>query len=354
MNNKMVSVVIPLYNTEKYIHICVDSVLAQDYDDFELLIIDDGSTDASPAIADAYAAANQDCVRVIHQKNRGLSGARNAGLSEAQGKYVMFLDSDDFLEPDCLGVLVRKAETECCDMVVMPTKNVNPDGTEESREPLEVYSRHFGEKEYLIRYNVTPRLYLRSMLQENNLTFPEGELLEDITFCLMANFYAKHFALIDYYGYCYRLNPDGIMGGIHKKGVANERIPYQGLEHSIQKVLAHWHAVSVNATDGNAVSVNATNSNAADARVLEYCVVRVLVTILFVMCRRSEVATVLCMCRYCYQLLGKYFADFMHNPYFNVHGEEHVPPFQSKATWLFRILYRTRLLKAFAVLYTRF
>ena len=90
-----ISVIIPVYNTEKYLHRCIDSVLAQTYQDFELLLIDDGSKDSSGAICDEYAAKDTR-VRVFHKENGGVSDTRNYGLDLAQGKYLMFLDSDDF------------------------------------------------------------------------------------------------------------------------------------------------------------------------------------------------------------------------------------------------------------------
>ena len=90
-----ISVIVPIYNTEKYLRRCIDSVLAQTYKDFELLLIDDGSTDSSGAICDEYAALDAR-VSVFHKENGGVSDTRNYGLDLAQGKYLMFLDADDF------------------------------------------------------------------------------------------------------------------------------------------------------------------------------------------------------------------------------------------------------------------
>ena len=92
-----ISVNIPVYNTEKYLHRCIDSVLAQTYQDLELLLIDDGSKDSSGAICDEYAA--QDArVKVFHKENGGVSSARNVGLDHAQGEWITFVDSDDYIE----------------------------------------------------------------------------------------------------------------------------------------------------------------------------------------------------------------------------------------------------------------
>ena len=95
----MVSIIVPVYNTEKYLHNCINSLFAQTCTDIEILLVNDGSTDTSGDICDAYAA--QDArVRVIHQQNAGVSSARNAALAVARGEYIAFVDSDDWVSPD--------------------------------------------------------------------------------------------------------------------------------------------------------------------------------------------------------------------------------------------------------------
>ena len=100
-NRPEISVIVPVYRVEKYLNDCIDSILAQTFADFELILVDDGSPDSCPALCDA-AAAKDSRIRVIHQKNRGLSGARNAGLDIARGRWAAFVDSDDMLLPQAL------------------------------------------------------------------------------------------------------------------------------------------------------------------------------------------------------------------------------------------------------------
>ena len=105
----VLSVVIPVYNVAQYLEQCVDSVLASQETDYEILLVDDGSTDGvCPGICDRYALANPDRIRVIHQENQGLGGARNTGLAQALGEYVFFVDSDDYLAPEALSVVIRQ------------------------------------------------------------------------------------------------------------------------------------------------------------------------------------------------------------------------------------------------------
>lgn len=95
----LLTVVIPVYNVEKYLKRCVESVLVQEWHNYDILLVDDGSTDSSPQICDDYAKV-YDFISVIHKKNGGLSAARNTGISNAEGEYVYFLDSDDWIEPN--------------------------------------------------------------------------------------------------------------------------------------------------------------------------------------------------------------------------------------------------------------
>ena len=111
-----ISVIVPVYNAEPFLAKCIDSLLAQTYPDMEILLIDDGSTDASPTVCDRYAAADAR-VRVIHQKNAGVGAARNAGLDAAKGAYIAFVDADDYVLPDYLETLQRDMIEQNVDIV---------------------------------------------------------------------------------------------------------------------------------------------------------------------------------------------------------------------------------------------
>lgn len=100
----MISIIVPVYNVETYLPTCIESILDQTYKDFEILLIDDGSTDNSGKICDEYAKRDNRCI-VIHQQNKGLSGARNTGLNHATGEYISFIDGDDYIHPQMLEIL---------------------------------------------------------------------------------------------------------------------------------------------------------------------------------------------------------------------------------------------------------
>lgn len=133
------SIVVPVYNVSKYLVKCLDSLLSQDLplNEYEIIVVDDGSTDDSGMLADEYAKKHPKFIKVIHQENRGLSGARNSGIKIAKGKYIQFVDSDDYLEPNVLKTLVDKMESDNLDILRFNYQNVN-----EQYEVFEPYKHH--------------------------------------------------------------------------------------------------------------------------------------------------------------------------------------------------------------------
>ncbi len=201
----MISVIIPVYNVEKYLAECVDSVLGQSYIDYEVILVDDGATDSSGTLCDTYAARDPR-IRVIHRENGGLSAARNTGLKAARGEYVYFLDSDDYIEPKTLELLATKAEQENADVVFFDgyvffdecpeddsvsryTRKV-PYPTRQGREMLAALLKN---DEY--RTAVPLMLFRRDYLTEKGLWFEEGIIHEDELFTFLvynADGYVAH------------------------------------------------------------------------------------------------------------------------------------------------------------------
>lgn len=132
------SIIVPIYNVAPYLRKCVDSLLAQDISDYEIILVDDGSMDDSGTIADELVhafslspLASRLSLRVIHQSNAGLSAARNTGTRAAQGEYIMFVDSDDYLQPNVLGALMEQVEREQLDVLRFDYQNVRQTETGE-------------------------------------------------------------------------------------------------------------------------------------------------------------------------------------------------------------------------------
>jgi glycosyltransferase involved in cell wall biosynthesis len=155
-SSPLVTVVIPCYNQGRFLGEAIESVLSQSYSDFEIIVVDDGSTDDTAQVASRYEEVHEE-VRLIRQENRGLAGARNRGLAEARGEYVVFLDSDDRLLPNALEVGVRELEARPqCALVAGRQTLIKEDGSPSSYEPQLAGSqrrllppRHIGGDIYL-------------------------------------------------------------------------------------------------------------------------------------------------------------------------------------------------------------
>ncbi|MDO4490932.1 MAG: glycosyltransferase family 2 protein [Lachnospiraceae bacterium] len=199
-----VSLIVPVYNAQDTLCRCVDSVLHQRYTDFELLIIDDGSTDNSPALCDQYATDPR--VRVFHQKNAGVSAARNLALSKAQGQYIQFLDSDDWITPDATLMLLRTAETHSADLVISDfyrvigeRVSIKGDIEEEGVMSREEYASRMMDNPADFYYGVLwNKLYRREIIQKHHLQMDEEiNWCEDFLFNLEYIRYAQRFCALN-------------------------------------------------------------------------------------------------------------------------------------------------------------
>lgn len=214
-----VSIIVPVYRVEKYIHRCVDSVLGQTYADFELILVDDGSPDTCPAICDEYAAKDNR-VRVIHKENGGLSSARNTGIDTAQGKYLFFLDSDDVIHPDCLYILAECIRTTGAQIAIgefmrftgelLPPENFSLwDGACICRSGIETLNSFFDGRESLHSLvSACCKLWHRSLFQ--NIRFPVGRLFEDEFTTYKLYYRAERIAFAGIVLYFYFVNDGGI------------------------------------------------------------------------------------------------------------------------------------------------
>ena len=196
-----VSIIVPVYNAEHTIPRCIESILNQEYSDFELLLVNDGSTDGSGAVCDAYAARDAR-IRVIHKENTGVSDTRNTALDQARGTYLQFLDSDDWITPDATSSLVRAAESAQCDLVVSDFYRVvgervsqKGDIDDDGVMTREEYAAYMMENPADFYYGVLwNKLYRRSIVEAHHLRMdPEISWCEDFMFNLEYIRYAETF-----------------------------------------------------------------------------------------------------------------------------------------------------------------
>lgn len=179
LKNPKITLVVAIYNIEKYLRECVDSILAQTYDNFEVILVDDGSTDDSGSIADEYAKKDKR-VRVVHQRNQGLSGARNRGIKEATAEYITFVDGDDYLDKQYLKKLWEKLSYNDADVAVCNFQRV-PSLKQESfnnkvMDGIEAAVKLLTEQEdyQIVTWN---KLYKKDLFKK--IKFPVGSIHED-------------------------------------------------------------------------------------------------------------------------------------------------------------------------------
>ena len=223
----MISVIVPVYNAEKYISRCIDSILSQTFTEFEILLIDDGSPDGSGAICDEYSQKDSR-VRVIHKENGGVSSARQCGIDHAQGEYIIHADPDDWIEPTMLEELYRKAVEDSADMVICDYwEDFNEECRKKVQSPLSL------KKNDLLNDLLCQRLHgsccnkLISNRCYKNVQFPIGLNYSEDTYVIMhiiaagikVTYLPKAF-----YHYCLDTNPSSIMKGPKTK------LYYQGLD----------------------------------------------------------------------------------------------------------------------------
>lgn len=213
MNTPKISVIVPVYNAERWLGRCIDSILAQTFTDFELLLVDDGSRDSSGAICDRYAAADPR-VRVFHKPNGGASSARNEGLDNARGEWITFVDSDDWIETDTIELLINKAEQEKADIVFCDFWFDYPDRKVEKKLCNWNKSRKEGLQEYIATTwtCLWGSLQKKRLYDDNNLRSEESiSYCEDFHLIVRLCYFAKKIAKVSHPLYHYRQQESSIM-----------------------------------------------------------------------------------------------------------------------------------------------
>lgn len=201
----LVTVVIPVYNISEYVAKCLESVVKQDYENLEIIVVDDGSTDESGKICDKFALKDSR-VKVFHRKNQGLSEARNFGISKAQGKYVALVDGDDFVKKDFVKVMVNAAEKTGAGVVICGFDETVREEETLSGKKAAIKLLTEQENMEIVAWN---KLYRRELFED--IKYPAGEKYEDslTTYKILAK--AEKVAYVPKSLYCYVKRPGSIM-----------------------------------------------------------------------------------------------------------------------------------------------
>lgn len=222
----LVSIIIPVYNVEKYLNKCIESVVSQTYKNLDIIIIDDGSKDSSGKMCDEWASKDKR-IRVIHKTNGGLSDARNVGIEHAKGNYISFVDSDDFIENDMIEVLLKEIKENNCDISICGYYKTYVDKDEIIDNSKEIFVMNkieaIDRMNILGSYDVSAwgKLFNISLIKD--IRFPVGKLSED-WFVMYKIFYNAN-------RICYNPNPKyhyvQRAGGISKN---NPKINYDAIQ----------------------------------------------------------------------------------------------------------------------------
>lgn len=264
-----ISVIVPIYNGEQYIHRCVDSILSQTFKDFELILVDDGSTDNCGSICDEYAK-NDSRVVVLHSVNQGVSKARNLGLSVARGEYVAFCDGDDFYKDCLLERTFNTAVETKAEVVSYKLQRISDDNqTDVVNAPMEIYDLNDRNRfDFLYKvvtwqtkgWQACRSIFKRQFIEENKILFCDtcGNFAEDLGFTLEYLLYTNRIVFLDEYLYCYYdVRQDSMMNKskrVYKVNEVNELSYY--LRPIMKNVLVeeqfsqiHYHIINNQVVD---------------------------------------------------------------------------------------------------------
>lgn len=316
-----VSVIIPIYNVEQYLRQCVDSVLNQTLQEkMEIILVNDGSTDSSETIAYEYQEKHSDMIHVISQKNQGLSATRNAALNIAQGKFVVFVDSDDYIGPNYIEQLYNKAIETDADMVLCDYTRVTAEG--------EIYKRFFAnhmEKGMRIpSYISVNRIVRRELFEKYQIRYKKGIICEDIPVMLKLEALAKHVEVISAAEYYYRMNPKSITATFSKRKLKMQQLPFEALRESVEFCMDKEHEINHEA--------------------LEYYLCRIWTSLIFDIGRRCEKNIRKEMCKEVEKFMKKYFPECHKNKYVKLGYFSNIPKAHKWGTWLFVKALRYRML----------
>ena len=240
----MISVIIPCYNVEKYLHVCLNSILNQSYENFEVICIDDASNDSTLEILNYFANKDSRIKLIVNESNHGPGFCRNQGLDVAEGKYISFLDGDDWFSPDAFEILIEKVEDNDLDVLMFKSIVYYDNSHEfgmESYYDMEFMNRyenkifnHFElDKTKLFSIPNAPwnKIYLKSFLDDNQICFPNENLIhEDNPFFYKVILSAKRISLIGNYLYNRRRRDGSIMTLNNERLFDNIDISYLILE----------------------------------------------------------------------------------------------------------------------------
>ena len=325
-----VSVIIPVYNSEKYVEKCICSVMAQTLPELEIIIINDGSIDESGKI---LKNLEREDVRIIllEQNNQGVASARNLGVKKSTGKYITFVDGDDYLKNDYIEKMYDLAEKESLDMVISGLTYVDESGKELNKIIPGVYKRLENE-EWTFRISaVCSHLYRRELWTKYDVKFQSGERGEDMPISLFFSAVCPRINTIQECGYYYVQHASS---AIHNfKGLEKYTLPYKGLDNTLKKV----------------EEVGIQNS----PEFYELFVLRIFATCLFQLAPGARWEKIRELCDYISCTVNMYFPAYWKNSKAKLNAKVDIPFTQKVAVKVLMLLLKMKLLRPFGWLISK-
>lgn len=330
-----ISIIIPVYNAEKYLKYCFKTLDDQTFRDFEVVFVNDGSTDGSLQLIEDYVKDKENC-KVYSKENGGQSSARNLALTKISGEYIIFLDCDDYLDNDYLEVLYSTAKKNHSDVVISGQKKVDEEG-----HVLEaiIYDVERYPSCILRRLNFSGKIYRREyLIEKHHMQFAVGKTYEDNPFNLVMLFLAKNLQVLSYAGYYQVVH----QGSTTTKKIVEEKLPLPELKKTVQYVLSHEEEIN-------------------DRDLFEYTLMSFLTYFLFqankkhmylsLDDRQSDLEIILKVSSFSRKLLSEYMPKYWKNKYLKVFKYRELKLAQRFGVLVFATLCRFDCLNWFVKLY---
>ena len=336
-----ISIIMPCYNTEKYLKKTMDSIFAQTFSDYEIIMVDDGSSDSTPALLDAYEKDFPDRIRVFHKENGGQSTARNLAFDHAKGEYILFWDSDDYAEVDYLERLITAARENDSEMVLSGSHYIDENGVviENLNYPVDRFPDY-----PLRRLSPHGKLYRFDFLKRHNIRFAPGKLYEDNPFNFLALFLCKNQVILPYTGHYQVVHSGSSMSSV----LTSDKVPFEALEEAFTYMNDHKDEIN-------------------DYRVYEFTVLSFLTYFIFLGNRehmqaalhkyrgcKYDMTLVDELCSFAQRIVPEKLPKYFSNPHVGIFKEKALQLRHRAGVWLFVWLVRTHTLKAFARVYYMF
>lgn len=324
-----ITVIIPAYNCGEYLADCLDSILDQSYPPYEIIIVNDGSTDSTPSVMEEYSAKYPRIVKCVHQTNQGAAAARNVAIPLTKGDYIAFIDGDDVIWKDYFETLITTAKNHDADIVTCGYQKffTETDEIKETRDAT-AWDVDFGGLRHVFQYSPCAKLFEAQLILGNDLRFGEGEIMEDGPFGIMTNSICRNNVTIPYLGYRYRIHKGSVQDGVRTAGLKdqedNRPFPCNGLRIATKKV-------------------KEVRGNEYDD-VLEYCVCKALAGFVYSFSRNSSKEGLRFTCEQCSDIVSEFFPGISSNPYIKLLEPKKIPLTHRVALKLFVFSYKTNIL----------